>query len=185
MKIFFFLLMIFLISCKEVDKKEDISIDEEFAFLKNNTDKENYLENIFRLDQEIRNGESSELLLKYGKNSKKLSAFRQKMDSIDNLNLLRIELYLEKFNYPSRDSMSEIAVITPWVVIHHSDIENRYKNFNTLYKAYQNKNLKAGQFQMFLERTYLMEYGIWPKFQNPYQPEEKINSLIKKLNLQP
>lgn len=183
-KIFLIIFLTTTISCQNPPKNDTSNVEEEIAALKSNADREKYLESIFEADQNIRNGESSEILFKYGKKSKELKAFYKKMDSIDKLNLNRVETYLKKFGYPQIDSVSQNANLTPWLVIQHSaDIQTRKSNFQVLNEAYKNKNLNANQFDLYLGRTYEIINGTYPRTEGPYNPEEKIARLIKELNL--
>lgn len=177
--------LIALSGCQQYDKDEEVDVDQEIAGLKTHTEKEKYLVSIFRLDQNIRNGESSEILLKYGENSEELRRFYKKMDSIDRLNMKRVESYLDQFEYPDRESFSQNAIITPWLVIHHSsDIKTRKKYFQVLKRAYQNGNLTSNQFDLFLGRTYHIKNGKYPSWEGPYKPDEKIDWLIDELDLE-
>ena len=181
--LFFSIIIIF--SCQENDKKEEINISHEIAGLNSISEKEKFLEKIYTADQGIRNGESTELLHKYGKDSKELQEFYQKMISIDKLNLKRIDLYLNEFDYPDRESFSQKANSAPWLVIHHStDIQTRNKYFKILREAYHGNAINSDQFELYLGRTYQMEFGKYPTQNGPYQPDDKINRLIKELNLE-
>jgi len=172
-------------SCQEIDKKEEINVAKEIAELNSTSEQEIFLERIHKTDQNIRNGESSEILLKYGKNLKEMQKFYKKMDSVDQLNLKRIDLYLNKFLYPDKQRFSQNANIVPWLVIHHSsDIETRNKYFQILKKAYLNKNINSNQFELYLGRTYQMKTGKYPTQEGAYKSEDKINRLIKELRLE-
>lgn len=182
------ILIIFLatsISCQREVTTKPVNVEEETAALKSDADREKYLEAIFASDQNIRNGEDSEILLQYGEDSEELRAFYRRMDSIDNLNFQRVEAYLEKFGYPHIDSVSQNANLTPWLVIHHStDVQSRKSNFKVLNEAYRSGNLNSNQFDLYLGRTYQLINGEYPKTEGAYIPEEKINRLIKELNLE-
>ena len=173
-----------IIGCHKIDKKIKINIEQELADLNSSTDQENYLKSIQESDQKIRNGKSSELLLKYGENSSELQNFYFKMDSIDQLNLKRIEKYLQEFGYPDKDTFSPEANIAPWIVIHHStNIQERKKFYPILQKAYINQNINPNQLELFLGRTYQLEFGKYPASEGAYKQDEKINKMIKDLNL--
>lgn len=174
-----------LLGCQQYNKNEEIDVDKEIAALQSLSEKETYLESIFRSDQDIRNGEDSELLLKYGKNSKELQTFYKKMDSIDRLNLKRVETYLAQFEYPDKEAFSQNATITPWLVIHHSsNLQTRKEYFKILKQSYFNGDINSNQLDLYLGRTYQIKNGKYPAWEGPYKPDEKINWLIKELNLE-
>lgn len=175
----------FIGSCQKTTKKHIVNVEQEISKLNNAKAKSDYLENIFTLDQNIRNGKEADLLNKYGINSKEIREHKFEMDSIDKLNYRRIESYLERYGYPSKDSVSKIASYVPWLVIHHnSDNSKRKKYFKTLRKAYVNEDINTGQFDLYLRRTYYIEFGQFPKWEGAYDPNEKIEWLIKALKLE-
>jgi len=122
------------LGCKDKDSENPLPINEEIAELKTIGQKNDYLEKIFRADQDIRDGRDSELILKYGLDSPEVKSFHSKMESIDALNLEKIELYLKEFGYPNKDSVTTEAAMAPWIVIHHSmDVDKRKGFFSVLY----------------------------------------------------
>lgn len=134
---------------------ESVNVEEETAALKSGADREKNLEAIFESDQNIRNREGSEILLKNGADSEELRAFYSRIDSIDNLNFHRVEVYLVKFGYPHIDSVSKNANLTPWLIIHHStDVQSGKSKFKVLNEAYRCGNLNSNQFDLYLGRTY-------------------------------
>lgn len=176
--------LIALFGCQEVDKKEAVDVSSEIAALKSISDQAKYLEAIYQSDQGIRNGESSEILLEYGEDSEELQAFYHKMNSVDQLNLERIDGYLEKFGYPELDSFSRNANLAPWLVIHHEtqpQIRNEY--FTILKQAYESGNMSSTQFEIYLGRTYQIINGKYPASEGSYKVEEKIRWLIEELEL--
>jgi hypothetical protein len=182
--IFLILGLITLIGCDKVEERKPVNVNHEIADLKSSSDQEKYLEYIYESDQEIRDGRSSEIVLKYGTNSSEYQNFVYLMDSIDQLNLKRIDLYLNTFGYPSKDSVSNRALSAPWIVVHHStDIQERKRFFPVFQKAYENQNINSDQFELYLGRTYQFEFGKYPSSEGAYHITDKINRLIKELNL--
>ena len=172
------------IGCDKINEKKSVDVNQEIAELKSSSDKESYLEYIYKTDQDIRDERSSEIVLKHGKNSTEYQNFVFQIDSIDKLNLKRIDLYLSTFGYPSKDSVSNFALTAPWVVIQHStDIQDRKRFFPVLKNAYENKKINSDQFELYLGRTYQFEFGKYPSSEGAYQIDDKINRLIKELNL--
>ncbi len=177
--------LITLIGCKQVDEKKPVNVEDEIAELQSLSGKEEYLEYILETDQNIRDGRSSEIYLKYGENSSEYQNFIYIMDSIEKLNLKRIDIYLKSFGYPSVDSVSRNASIAPWIVIHHTtDVEKRKKYFKYLFKAYKDGNLTTDRFEGYLGRTYQFQFGNYPSGEGAYNIDEKINDLIRKLGLE-
>ena len=174
----------FIQGCKENSSKriQNVDIQNEIKKLKNHSDKENFLIEIYNSDQSIRKKEAK-ILSKFGRDSKEYQKISFEWDSIDHSNYQRIKLYLDKFKYPSIDSFSQNANHAPWLVIHHSGLEQRKKHFKILYEAYLNKDLKIDQFELYLTRTFQMEKGYYPKTEGVYQQDKKINDIIKELEL--
>ena len=172
------------LGCKDQASENPLPINEEIAALKTIDQKNDYLEKIFRADQDIRDGRDSELILKYGLDSPEVKSFNSKMESIDALNLEKIEYYLKEFGYPSSDSVTREAAMAPWIVIHHlTDVHKRKGFFSDLFQAYNNGNINLDQFELYLGRTYKLEFGTYPFGEGAYDPTEKINRLIKELGL--
>ena len=70
------------------------------------------------------------------------------------------------------------------MVIHHSSNLKKIKEFfPILNKAHIDGNIKTDQFEMYLGRTCLIEFGSYPSGEGAYDPNEKIKKLIKELDL--
>ncbi|PZW39151.1 hypothetical protein LX95_02292 [Mesonia algae] len=180
--IFYTILILLFFSCN-INSKKEIDDLEEISSLKNNSEKELFLTEIFNFDQSMRGEKSSNILLKFGKNSKQYKKYLIKMDSLDKVNLKKIKRYLNKFGYPNSNTFTEKANITPWVVIHHSDLKTRLSYYPNLKKAYQESNLSIDHFELYLTRTFLMQKGYYPNSEGVYNREKKIEYLINELNL--
>ncbi len=111
-KVIILILSLYLVSCNSVDHEGSANINQEIIRLSNYAEKNEYLEMIFDLDQNIRKNNDAELK----PDSKAEQAHYHKMDSIDNLNFKRIDLYLKTYGYPERDSVSSKALSAPWIV---------------------------------------------------------------------
>ncbi len=178
-----FLLLLIFFSCQTTEQNND-STDSEFQFLKTDTDKRNYLEEIFKTDQSSRQGQGSEIQQIYGKTSPEYQKFIKNSDRIDSLNLVKVESYVKHFGYPNPKRLGEIAAQTPWVVIHHArNYEDRLRNFKSLQKAYQNGHIDSGAFSLFLERMYNYKFRQRYIIEGKYNPQNQIDSLIKLLEL--
>ncbi len=180
--LYVFLTSIMLSSCSE-----KVSIDQEYfkreiEALQTTQQKQEYLEAIFKIDQDVR--DDSTLILKYDKESPEYSKHYEKMRLVDEMNLQKIEAYLNQFGYPSRDAMSEIALFTPYVVIHHSSTtEDRRRNFPFLKEAYKDGNLSESSFSMYLARWYQMEFNERLDMRGSYKEKDKIRRMLDSLSL--
>ncbi len=88
--------------------------------LQTDESKRKYLEKIFEDDQWVRDSKKrSEVLLKYGQNSKEYIEFSKIRWEVDSKNLVKIESYLQTYGYPA-SVMGENATDAPWLVLHHS-----------------------------------------------------------------
>lgn len=155
---------------------------EKIKLLESTEQKQEYLESIFKADQDIRN--DSDIILKYGYGSQEHKDHFEKMRTEDEANYKKIEIYLKEYGYPSIITMSEIAVITPWVVIHHSSVDNaRRRNFPFLFDAYKKGDLDEGSFSMYLDRWYKMEFNERLDMDSSYNEVDKITLMIDALGL--
>jgi len=159
-------------------------IEQQIEGLETGEDKRRFLEKILEDDQKVRDGKDSELMLKYGKDSKEHMEYVQAQWRQDEINLIKIEKYLEKFGYPSKNELGKDAAIAPWLVIHHStDTQIRNRNFEVLYEAYLREDIDATAMSLYLGRTYEFTYGKRFRMESPYKSEDEINQLIKELDL--
>ncbi len=184
MKLFAIILILSVcIQCSSLNNDEIESIEKQLEQLTTIDEKRIYLEEIHALDQEVRKNRA-EIEVAYGYDSKELYEMTQKMVKIDRLNLMKIELYLEKYGYPTIAQHGEYAIGAPWIVIHHSsNLKAKEKNFRYLYSAYKSGDLKPGSFSFYLERFHRMKFGKRYTLPNPYREKQLIDSLIKRLEL--
>jgi hypothetical protein len=161
-------------------------IHNEIQQLETINSKKTYLENILEQDQLVRNGEkSSELVLKYGRDSEEYREYVKAQWKRDEINLRKIEAYLKKYGYPKKSELGKDAAIAPWIVIHHStDTGIRNRNFEILYQAYLTGDIDDNAMSMYLGRTYEFSFKERFRMESPYKSEDEINRLIEKLNLE-
>lgn len=177
-------LIISMASCKSKIEVETSGFETELLELKTIQDKRDYLEIIFKDDQKLRNGIGSEIMLKYGKESKEYKDHTELLIKQDEENLNKIETYLKLYGHPKQSEVGEIAAVTPWAVIHHAQgYEPRERNFTVLYRAYLNGDLDNDQLSMFLGRMYEIQNGEEFRMTRPHSAEDEINQLIEVLNL--
>ncbi len=113
-----------------------------------------YLETIFYEDQKIRN----EWLESMNADSITLKNVLKKVGYVDSINLQKIDDYLNLYNYPSRTKYSDIAVLTPWLVIHHATHNDvRISNYPILLNAYSKEDVREEELKMYMARTLSIE----------------------------
>ena len=140
-----------------------------------------YLNTIFKLDQEIRNV-SSELELKYGRESKSVDSIYQIWRIVDSTLLDCIVGYVKIYGYPDKD-FGEIPSYTPLLVIHHSNkTELKKELFPILYQAYLNDDIQSDAIYFLLYRMN-SEMGFRPYQNHNLSELEQIEDLITRLNL--
>ena len=143
--------------------------------------KEGFLEHIFEVDQSLRKGESSQIILTHGIDSEEYKNFIENSLIQDSINLNNIEKYLNLYGYPKKSIFSQTAVYTPWTIIHHSMSYKRKKeNFHWLKDAYLERNIEGSSFSMYLERMYSMKFKKRPDYQE-LGDKELIEKLINDL----
>jgi len=182
-KIISFLFLLIFFSC-QTEEQTNKPLTLEIQFLKSDADKKTYLEEIFKTDQSLRQGQTSEIIQTYGKASQQYQKFIADFDRTDSLNLVKVEKFIKHFGYPNPEKLGELAAQTPWAVIHHArSYETRVKHFKTLQKAYQDGHIDSGAFSLFLERIYNLKFRQRYIIEGKYNPQNQIDSLIKLLEL--
>ncbi|MEP3210832.1 MAG: hypothetical protein ABJN95_16640 [Maribacter sp.] len=108
----------------------------------------------------MRQNQSSKIVLEFGRNSKEDIEFSKKFVRLDSLNFIKIDGYLLKHGYPSKNKHGTKAFMAPWAIIHHSNsIAARKKHFSKIYQAYKEGELDYNAFSLYLGRTYQMVFG--------------------------
>jgi hypothetical protein len=163
-----------------------VNFENEINSLETDEAKRGFLEKIYKDDQQVRDGKKeAELLLTYGKDSKEHMDYVQAQWKQDEINLQKIETYLGKYGYPKKDELGKEAALAPWIVIHHStDTGIRNRHFEILYQAYLTGDIEDTAMSLYLGRTYEFTFKESFEMKSPYRSEDKINQLIKKLNLE-
>lgn len=172
-------LIVLALACNKRNKGKVIDITPEINSLSSYSEKNEYLEMIYDLDQNIRINNEAALTL----GTKAHDKHGKTRDSIDDLNYKRIDFFLQKYGYPHIDSVSKKASSIPWLIIHHSNLNDRLKHFRILREAYKDGSIDIMQYDFYLGRTYQMKFGKYPKWDGPYKPEDKVNWLIKELDI--
>lgn len=186
-KIILSIILISIFGCKSETKQpvEHLKeIENEIRQLVTTNAKKMYLEKILEEDRAVRDGKkSADLMLKYGKDSDEYMEYVKAQWKQDEINLIKIEKYLEIHGYPEK-VMGEMATTSPWMVIHHAQgYEARERNFEKVYEAYLEGDIDDGAISFYLGRMYQMKKGERLQMESPYKAEDEINQLIKELNL--
>ncbi|MEO1260761.1 MAG: hypothetical protein AAFZ15_18325 [Bacteroidota bacterium] len=180
-----FLFLMAFFGCREVEKKEAVTIGNEVENLSTVEDKKRFLENILEDDQKVRGSEGQALMLKYGEGSEEYMNYIKAQWKQDEINLYKVEQYLEKFGYPEKDLMGQKAVTAPWMVIHHAQgYDVRERNFEKVYGAYLKEDIDDTAMSFYLGRMYEKKNRERFRMESPYRAEDEINQLVKELNLE-
>ena len=111
------------------------------------------LTRIYKEDQGIRNRISAKNITPELENE-----LREEMQTIDSINLIKIENILNEYGYPSVELVGRDGNFTPALVIHHStSLETRYKYLPILEKAVEDGILGEGALNMINWRIKDME----------------------------
>ena len=185
-KLFLISLVLIINGCNEKLSTDYSYIYDEVNELVSEDHKRNFLEQILKDDQKVRDGKKeAELILKYGKDSKEHIEFNKVLWRQDEINLRKVDAYFQKFGYPSKAILGRDAATAPWLVIHHSlDLAVRDLHFEILYKAYLNDDITDTYMSLYLGRTYEKTFGERHQMENPYRSDDQINQLIQKLGLE-
>lgn len=178
------LFLVFLLLLTNCTEAPTDPIYAEIDALETNDARWKYLEQLFQDDQELRQGQSSQIMLTHGKDSPEYEAFNLKFEERDALNLKKTEYYLKQYGYPKAEEVGELAASAMWAVIHHAgDLEARRRNFPALYEAFRQGAIDEAAFSMYLNRTYEQQFGERLTLQGSFREEERIDTLIRALKL--
>jgi hypothetical protein len=176
--------LILLIGCSQKSDINYVEIENEITNLESLGEKKTYLEQILEDDQSVRNPQkSSEIINEFGRNSKEYHDYGKAMRQQDDINLFKIEKYLSIHGYPDKE-MGQMAITAPWMVIHHAQgYEARERNFGIIYSAYKNGSIDVDALSFYLGRMYELKFGERHRMENPYQMEDEVVQLMKKLEI--
>ena len=153
--------------------------------LKSEESKIEFLENIYKIDQGIR--ETVTLTEeKFGNRSPEHDSVFYKWVEIDRILFEKTVKYLEVYPYP-RIEMGQIPCYTPQLIFHHvagnpKDIELKKKYFTVFYQAYKDGSISSGAIWFYLHRLYSQ---IMEKEYNDQisREEDQIEEMIIELGL--
>jgi hypothetical protein len=182
---FLIILSLLIFACNNTKEREH-QIANEIEKLNTIEQQKNFLLAISSSDQAVSESET-EAVTKFGYDSKEHKTAIEKMFQTDIGNLTKIEAYLKKYGYPSKDNHGKEACSTPWIVVNHAPdgIESRLRNFKYMYDAYKKGDLDSGQMSFYLNRMYRIKFNKELEWGRPFRVEEELDSLYKTLNLLP
>lgn len=156
-----------LIACQEAPIPP--TIQDEIAELTTSALQEKYLETIYDEDQRIRD------------HTKEYTY--QELKSVDSINLLKVMAYLDKYGYPQQKDMSDKAVRTPELVLHHYGGENRLELKSKYLEMIVEANKKGDleDISFFLNRMYSDKYGERLEMQSPFTLQDEMDTLLVRL----
>ncbi len=179
------MILFVIVACSPESKLDYTAIDDELETLTSFESKANYLEKLQEEDQRLRQGISSEVIHKYGSNSKEHHEFMKESNAVDRENLHKIERYIAQYGYPKKNEFGERAALTPFLIIHHSpSYEDKKRNFKIIYQAFLEGEIDNAAITLYLGRMYEIKKGERLRMENPYTAEEEIERFIKELNLE-
>ncbi len=156
------------------EREQFLNLEEEVQSLVNDSLKNIFLFKIWDDDQ---NPRRLDLVVNEQRNIKE-------MDSLYQLNLKRVDLYLNYWGYPEPTIFGEIPGSAPITVVHHApDIPTREKYFPVFYKAFKEGKIRGTGFTFYLQRWHKMKFGKRVEFDRPFTEEEELEQLYKNLGL--
>ena len=139
-----------------------------------------YLMNIFNSDQDIRN-KYEFVLIENGYGTTEFKEHLKEMKSVDELNLMKIDMYLNLYGYPVNKKHGNEVVDVPCLVVHHfADEKVSEKYFEIFKKAYFSEDLSESIFLFYLRSFYELKYN--KKFQAT-NFENEIDQIILELSV--
>ncbi len=150
------------------------------AKLDSDAAKQMFLEQLFADDQELRQGQSSEIINTFGENSEAYKKFNDQFIRQDSINIIRTEFYFENYGYPAKAQLGDIACVAPWAVIHHSnDLDIRNRNFKCIFQGYNNGDIDDSAMSMYLGRSYEQTFGHRFEMPSPFKDSDRIEKLME------
>lgn len=171
------------ISCSQKDNIELETIKSEILSLETIENKEVFLNNLFTEDQKYRSQES-DIILKYGFDSKEFHALWNKIQLNDSINFIKTKFYLKNHGYPSCKVFKEMPCsLLIYIDGHQGSFEKQKEVYSFFYDAYKSGNLDEDSMLWVLDEMYerknLKNYHRPPS----YKVKERIKELISILGL--
>jgi hypothetical protein len=183
MKYIGLLVLVLLTSC---NTNQTTDIEKEINSLKTQTEKENYLLNLFKIDQQVRNSDEEYEIKKrtnFDENSTEYLSYLKKMAVTDSLNFEKIKLFIKFHGYPDIENKNSLSYAAIPTIMLHQGLDNNSYFFSHLYNAYLDKKLTSEDFSSILNRMYRKHFDYRYKIDGTTSTDQNINALIENLNL--
>lgn len=141
------LLTIFVMFCSFVSGQENKS-----SF----SDVTRQLLSIDELDQKYRS-QIDETIKNFGQGSKESKALFKNMKTTDSLNLIQVEVIINKYGWLGADKIGAQANTTLFMVIQHADLPAQIKYLPLMREAVKKGNAKAGSLALLEDRVALKQ----------------------------
>ncbi|EZH75011.1 hypothetical protein ATO12_09785 [Aquimarina atlantica] len=188
MKYIYIIGFVLIISCSKQNnnqiKSHSINLDSLITSLNTQEKKEKFLVNLFQQDQNVRNSDRENEILKrnnYNVDSSEYQDYRRRIKEVDSLNYLSILKYLKEYGYPVFKSKNPKVIPAIRTVCLHQSFNKQLELFPYLYKAYNDGFINSEEFSFLLNRMHIMKYG--ESYPHAISYEENIEQLLEKLQL--
>lgn len=155
------------------------------------------LEEIFKLDQDVRN-EVPLISEKYGWDSSEMKAHWNVMRKVDSINIVRVRSIIDKHGWLGKEVVGARGNATLFLVIQHSDLQTRKKYLPLMREAVANGKAKAEHLALLedrvaLEHGYRQIYGSQvyndpgtrKSYLAPLEDPDNVDTRRAKIGLQP
>ena len=161
---------------------------EQIKNLSTDKDKNDYLYNLWQLDQNIRTSEEeSSIINKHGYNSKEHKSFLKTWIKKDQQVFQKLKLYLEIHGYPKNKSeYHELAINAfPIIIGHNHDYKAQKELLPYLYNAYKEGYCSVEDVVWILGEMYESKHGgkRYNMTTNKFTTQQEFTELVEVLNL--
>ncbi|WP_109436334.1 MULTISPECIES: hypothetical protein [Aquimarina] len=180
--------LLIIISCSKQNNNQiqshSIDVDSLIISLNTQEKKEKFLADLFQQDQNVRNADRENEILKknnYDINSSEYKEYRRKINEVDSLNYLKTSKYLKEYGYPTFKSDNHKVAPAIKTICLHQPFDKQAVLFPYIYKAYNNGFINREHFSFLLNKMHIMKYG--ESHPHAVNYEENIEQLLEKLQL--
>ncbi len=183
MKYIGLIILVLLVSC---NTSQTTDIEKEISNLKTQVDKENYLLNLFEIDQQVRDSDEEYEIKKrtnFDENSTEYLNYLKKAIATDSLNFEKIKVFVKFHGYPDIENKNSLSYAAIPTIMLHQGLDNNSYFFSHLYEAYLDKKLTSEDFSSILNRMYSKNFDYRYKIDGTTSIDQNINALMENLNL--
>ncbi|GAA4273337.1 hypothetical protein GCM10022258_26310 [Aquimarina gracilis] len=148
--------------------------------------KEKFLIKIDHNDQDARNPDRANEILKrnkYNKSSYEYKEYLYRMIYVDSINFVKVKKYLQTYGYPTFKSEDyRVGSAIRLVCMHQPTYQKQLELFPYLHKAYKDSLIEADSFSFLLNNMHRHKYG--DSHPHAITNEENIKQLLEKLGLE-